>query len=232
MPSFRRCFRGDPSSYFLTRLFRQTNKSYSCLFIGFASPGDAAVRPVQVYSDQRSGAQSGAGAAFNNSCLAISPPAFFSQFRNAHPDLLEDFLINFGILAHGILDLPIFNLEVVMKYQFPGETTHVDDDIYLFPNSGRDTLGLKAFHPISVSHEGLIGQVGDKASRRQACAERVDDIGSINARDCLRHRAAASISDANEQDAFAAVFAHQEASLKQLIPGGWVLAPRMRPACH
>jgi hypothetical protein len=146
-------------------------------------------------------------------------------------NFLEDSLMSAGILTIRILDLPIFDLGIFIKCQFPGAATHVDDDIYLFPNFGRDILGLQTFHPTSVSHEGLLGQFSDKASWRQACGERIDGIGSINACDCLRHRAAAGIPDANEQDPFAAVFAHQEVSLKQVMPGGWASRLEVRLAC-
>src|SRR5260370_25873525 len=126
-----------------------------------------------------------------------------------------------GILTIGILDIPILDPGISIKSHFPRVATHVDDDVYLLPNFGRDAGGLQIFHPASVSYEGLLGQLGDKANGRQARAERVDGIVSINARDCLRHRTAAGIPDTNEQDLFAAGFAHQEVSLKPLLPNGW-----------
>jgi hypothetical protein len=137
-------------------------------------------------------------------------PALPSQFCNAQSNFFEDSLIGVGILAIGVLDVTIFDLGVFIKCQCPGAAAHVDNDIYLFPNFGRDPLGLQTFHPISVSHERLLGHLCHKAYRRQACAERVDCIGSIDACDCLCHRAATGIPYTNEQDPFAAVFAHQD----------------------
>jgi hypothetical protein len=153
-------------------------------------------------------------------------PAFLSQFCNTQSNFLEDPLMSAGILTIGILDIPILDPGIIIKSHFPGVATHVDDDVYLLPNFGRDARGLQIFHPASVSYEGLLGQLGDKANGRQARAKRVDGIVSINARDCLCHRTAAGIPDTNEQDLFAAVFAHQEVSLKPLVPNGWGVAPR------
>src|SRR5258708_19852761 len=131
-----------------------------------------------------------------------------------------------GILTIGILDIPIIDPGIIIKGHLRGVATHVDDDVHLLPNFGRDARGLQVFHPASVSYEGLLGQLGDKANGRQARAERVDGIVSINARDCLRHRTAAGIPDTNDQDLFAAAFFCPEASPNPFVATRSLTAPR------
>jgi len=88
-------------------------------------------------------------------------------------------------------------------------------------NFGRDILGLQTFHPISVSPERSLGHFWPQSQSGAKPALNASIVsGASTPAIASAIGPAAGIPYANEQDPFAAVCAHQEVSLKQLIPGG------------
>jgi hypothetical protein len=124
-----------------------------------------------------------------------------SEIHHALSDLIEDSLIFRGIRAIRIFDVPVHNFFTRAEDAIFVAAGHIDYKIGGVPKLLGKRLGSEAVGGAAVLLKRSGGELGDETEREKTGARGFDDVESFSMNDRLRHRAAARIADADEQNA-------------------------------
>ena len=102
----------------------------------------------------------------------FSGPVPFAEAAGEQPDppfdLLQNSLINGGVFAIGICNLPVLDARGVIKDEFPAFAGQVDDEVRIFDGLRAKGLGGKIIDRIAVGQEHFLGAERDAAERIEA----------------------------------------------------------------
>src|SRR6266852_3186904 len=102
--------------------------------------------------------------------VPVLSPQSLSQFCDAPVELPKDSLINLGVRAIGIIDVPILDFGNSRKDLFSWTAAHIDDQIRGTQDFPENRLGRQFIPGIPVVLESLPGHPLNMPQRRQACA--------------------------------------------------------------
>jgi len=115
-------------------------------------------------------------------------------------ELLEDCLVEGGVGAVRIRDVPVFDLGGIVEGDVANAAAEVDDQIGFVPGLVGNGLGGKTDGGIAIVRECFLGFVGDFAERIEAGAGGFEDICGFALGNGFGHGAAAGVSNADEED--------------------------------
>ena len=114
--------------------------------------------------------------------------------------LPEDCLVEGGIGAVRIRDLPVFDLRGIVEGDVANAAAEIYDQIGIVPGFVGNGLGGKTDGGIAIARECFLGFVGDFAERIEAGAGGLEDICGLALGNGFGHGAAAGVSNADEED--------------------------------
>jgi hypothetical protein len=116
-------------------------------------------------------------------------------------ELLENCLVEGGIGAVRIRDVPIFHLVGIVEGDVANAAAEIDDQIDFVPRLVGNGLGRQANGGITVAQKRFLSFLGDFAERIEASAGGFQHVRGFALGNGFGHGTAAGVTKADEKDA-------------------------------